>query len=120
VNYGSGSGASLIAAALAPLAVAAIAPICAEYRDTVLHFPVPSGINASSRFVLSEDGNRYRQEKTAADDIDPNNNTLDLKFEQVPIPGQYTLAMESDQGRLVLFEGMPSSTFVPSTTKVNG
>jgi hypothetical protein len=54
------------------------------------------------------------------DDIDPNNNTLDLKFEQVPIPGQYTLAMESDQGRLVLFEGMPSSTFVPSTTKVNG
>jgi hypothetical protein len=33
---------------------------------------------------------------------------------------QYTLAMESDQGRLVLFEGMPSSTFVPSTTKVNG
>ncbi len=116
INQAIGGAAALSLASLVPLAVAAIAPLGAEYRDAVLSFNLPAGTNASSRFVLSEDGGRYRQEKTTADDLDPNNDTLDLKYEQIPIPGTYTLTMESDQGRLVLFEKMPSASFAQSSS----
>jgi len=74
------------------------------YQDVILHIHQPAGTNPRTKFTLTDSRGWYRQEHTADEDLDPNNDEADLVFSDVPLPGYYTLTADSGSGEYTLFE----------------